>query len=370
MSALDILRPEEKIVLSLRELYESHGYRKYNMSEFEEYRLYMENKNFLVSESVIAFTDLDGRLMALKPDVTLSIVRHAADLAEQRVYYNENVYRPGKAKRNFREISQMGLERIGKIDDYAVGETVCLAAKSLYRVSENSLIEISHMGFASGLVRSLGCDAALTNELYRLIGEKNTHGIIKTAGDAGIEKSGIDALCELVTLCGEPANVIARAEKLCVSDEMRSALSQVSGVVGVLKSMSDICKVRLDLSLLGEEDYYNGIIFAGFVNGLPARVLSGGQYDMMLRKFGHSGGAIGFALYLSELELMFEPYREEYDTVVIYDSDSDSVELGCFIDKLSSLGTVYPCPAEVECSVKGKKTVYFGKGGVKEGTSC
>ncbi len=369
LKEFDILREEERIVLSLRSLYESYGYRKYKMSEFEEYRLYMENKNFLVSESVIAFTDLDGRLLALKPDVTLSIVRHAGD-CEQRVYYNESVYRPDKAKRAFREISQMGLERIGKIDDYAVSETVCLAAKSLYRVSGDSLIEISHMGFAAGLMHAVGCGDADAAEFYGLIAEKNVHGIRTTAERIGLDDDSTDLLCTLPTLCGAPEEVLCRAKKLCRCDEMTSAIEQLSAVVSALESADEICRVRLDLSLLGEADYYNGIIFAGFINGLPSRVLSGGQYDMMLKKFGHAGGAIGFALYFSELELLFAPHTAHYDTAVIYDADCDNAALCKFINELAKKGSVYPCRADSKLTVDAEKVVCFGKDGVKEGQIC
>lgn len=369
MNNLDILREEERIVLSLRSLYESYGYRKYKMSEFEEYRLYMENKNFLVSESVIAFTDLDGRLLALKPDVTLSIVRHAGG-GEQRVYYNESVYRPDKAKRAFREISQMGLERIGKIDDYAISETVCLAAESLYRVSHDSIIEISHMGFAAGLMHAIGVDGGDAAEFYRLIGEKNVHGIRAEAEKIGLDTVAADALCALPMLCGQPDDVIERAYKLCLCDEMTAAAEQLSAVVASLKCADGICGVRLDLSLLGEADYYNGIIFAGFINGLPSRVLSGGRYDMMLKKFGHTGGAIGFALYLSELELLFAPRRTHYGTAVIYDPDCDNAALCKFVNTLAKSGSVYPCRADCTLGVSAEKTVYFGKNGVKEGRLC
>jgi len=72
---LKILKPQERVSLQLRILYEREGYRKYHMGRFEEYSLYQENRRFLSSEQVITFTDLDGRLLALKPDVTLSIAR-------------------------------------------------------------------------------------------------------------------------------------------------------------------------------------------------------------------------------------------------------------------------------------------------------
>ena len=74
---LNILRPQERVSLQLRLLYEQAGFRQYHMGRFEEYGLYRENSRFLSSEQVITFTDLDGRLLALKPDVTLSIAKNA-----------------------------------------------------------------------------------------------------------------------------------------------------------------------------------------------------------------------------------------------------------------------------------------------------
>lgn len=75
------------------------------MSKFESYDLYMQNKEFLVSDGVITFTDTDGTLMALKPDVTLSIVKnYRAHQPLQKVCYNENVYRIGGASKSYREI--------------------------------------------------------------------------------------------------------------------------------------------------------------------------------------------------------------------------------------------------------------------------
>ena len=69
---LSTLQPKERASFALRALYEAAGCRKYHMGRFEEYSLYQANRSFLSSEQVITFTDLDGRLLALKPDVTLS----------------------------------------------------------------------------------------------------------------------------------------------------------------------------------------------------------------------------------------------------------------------------------------------------------
>ena len=70
-----ILKSDERAVYELRSLYREYGYTQYKMSKFEEYDLYSENKDFLVSDGVITFNDTNGKLLALKPDVTLSTLK-------------------------------------------------------------------------------------------------------------------------------------------------------------------------------------------------------------------------------------------------------------------------------------------------------
>lgn len=72
----EILSGEEAVAFALRELYHAYGYRPYKMSKFEPYDLYVQNRSFLVGDNILTFTDTNGRLMALKPDVTLSIIKN------------------------------------------------------------------------------------------------------------------------------------------------------------------------------------------------------------------------------------------------------------------------------------------------------
>lgn len=153
-----ILKPQERASLRLRAIYERSGYRKYRMGRFEEYGLYQENLHFLPSEQVITFTDLDGRLLALKPDVTLSIAKNAqtVDGGCAKYYYMENVYRPSLESHTFQEISQMGLECIGAVDEAATAEVVGLALESLRELERPFLLQLSHMGFVTGLLDAVG----------------------------------------------------------------------------------------------------------------------------------------------------------------------------------------------------------------------
>ena len=119
----------DRAQFALGSLYRKYGYSQYKMSKFEEYDLYVRNKDFLISDSIITFTDTNGKLMALKPDVTLSIVKNTADVSEgvRKVYYDEHVYRVAKSTHNFREIRQVGLECLGTPDAYCLSEVLLLA---------------------------------------------------------------------------------------------------------------------------------------------------------------------------------------------------------------------------------------------------
>ena len=136
----------EQLMGRLRSLYESLGYSRFSMRRFEEYGLYLENKSFLKSENVLTFTNPDGKLMALKPDVTLSIVKHARNerAGLERVYYQESVYSYSSVNREVTEIEQMGVEAMGDVDGYVVSEVVRLALESLRAIGLPCVLDISH----------------------------------------------------------------------------------------------------------------------------------------------------------------------------------------------------------------------------------
>ena len=130
---LNRFTPAEQATFRLRALYEQAGYRKYRASRFEEYALYQEYQRFLPDAQVITFTDLDGKLRAIKPDVTLSIAKTAQPAAGEckRFYYNEEVCRPSRESHTFQTIHQMGLESMGAVDADEQAAVVRLALQSL-----------------------------------------------------------------------------------------------------------------------------------------------------------------------------------------------------------------------------------------------
>ena len=301
--SLDLLQPKERASFGLRALYEGAGCRKYHMGQFEEYALYQENQSFLPSRQVITFTDLDGRLLALKPDVTLSIAKSAqpAPGETKRFYYSENVYRPAAESRTFKEIAQMGVEFLGRVGESETGQAVALAVRSLEWLSESMgpawRLEVGHMGYLSGLMDALKVPEAARQGMLARLRARNSHELRAAALAAGLDREGAGALAALLELCGPAAAVLPRAEKACCNGAMRAAVAELrAAVAGAGQG------VQIDLSLSGEMEYYNGLIFQGYLQGAPRPVLRGGRYDLLARKFTPGAGAVGFAVYLDELD--------------------------------------------------------------------
>ena len=348
------LQPKERASFALRALYEAAGCRKYHMGRFEEYGLYQENRSFLSSEQVITFTDLDGRLLALKPDVTLSIAKTAQPAPGEtlRYYYHENVYRPSAESHTFKEISQMGLEMLGAVGEAQVQQAVCLAARSLDALGAEWVLEVSHMGYLFGLFDALGVPDAARAKLLEKLREKNAHELRAAAGAAGLADAAADILCSVLSLCGSYADTLAKAAALCRNDAMRAAVAELEALAVPLEKAGGV--IRLDMTLAGEMEYYNGLVFQGYLKALPRPLLKGGRYDLLMQKFTPGAGAIGFAVYLDELDRLSAPLppvqKNSTDRVML----NVALPKGRLGDKVYNLlaGIGYGCPEDYNATRK------------------
>ena len=288
----------EQIIFKLRALYSRHGYTRFRMNKFEEYDLYSGNKEFLLSDHVLTFTDGSGKLMALKPDVTLSIVKSSRDDADglQKLYYQENVYRTDK-NGSYRELMQVGLECIGAVDKDAMAQVLALAVESLRTIHPEAVLNVSHLGLLEQVMDGMAIPGNRRKALLGFIGEKNLHELTALCRSCGAEETAINRLCRLVQLTGTTGQVLPEARNLLAGFVDTAVLDQLEAVT---VGMGDA--LRLDFSGVGDPNYYNGILFKGFVPGLPDSVLSGGQYDNLMRKMGRRAGAVGFAVYVGQLQ--------------------------------------------------------------------
>ena len=72
----------EQLAQKLGALYGAYGYMAYSMSKFEEYELYLRNKDFLISDRVLTFTDTGSHAaFLLYPEVVANGV-HPSHVVE------------------------------------------------------------------------------------------------------------------------------------------------------------------------------------------------------------------------------------------------------------------------------------------------
>jgi len=330
---------QEKVVFSLRELYRSCGYMPYKMSKFEEYDLYARNKDFLISDGVITFTDTNGKLMALKPDVTLSIIKNIQDRDEgvQKLFYNENVYRISKDNQSFKELMQIGLECVGAVGAADISQVISLAARSLKSISDACVLDITNLDLLSGVIDSLDVPGAERAEILKCVEEKNTAGLKKL----DIPQNICEVLTSLTTISGPGEQAIPALMDALSGRWDTSSLTTLAEMIASIEDKEVRDMLRVDFSVVSDINYYNGIVFKGFIEGVPSAVLSGGQYHKLMKKMKRTGGAVGFAVYLDMLDMAQETPAAEEDMLNI------ALPKGRLGEKVYAMfeQAGYPCPA-------------------------
>lgn len=340
----NLLEPGERTTLRLRALYSENGYTPYRMSKFEEYDLYAGNKDFLVSDNVITFTDTDGKLMALKPDVTLSIIKNSRDLPDQtrKVYYVENVYRTAKGVGGFREILQTGLECFGKVTEEDLCQVLRMAAESVQLLGRSGTLVVSDLTLVSEILSRLVLPRQETQALYTAISQKNIHAIRQLCPDP----TAAGLLQQLLSVHGKPSQAAPVLRALLPGNtECESFLRLLEQVEATPAGQL----LRVDFSVMGDVSYYNGIVFKGFLSGIPDPVLSGGQYDRLMQKLHRTSRAIGFAVYTGELERLDQGKGDGWLNVAL--------PKGRLGEKVYAMFAAagFPCPGILE---SGRKLIF------------
>ena len=235
----DDLEWDTRVTLALDALYRMSGYERYRMNKFEPYDLYLEHRGFLRDDAVISFTDPRGRLMALKPDVTMSIVKNASvDAAVERLFYIENVFRVPPGGSEFVEIAQMGLECLGcdsgRVQSDVDAEVVALACRTLDVCGGRSRLAVSHMGFLSALLDACLLEDEPRDQALRCIRLKNASGLAHVLHGAGAPSESQDALLGALAVSSPLSSAVESLKALPLS---RVALEAVEALEAIVKRL-------------------------------------------------------------------------------------------------------------------------------------
>lgn len=359
-----IMRPEERAAFALQGLYRRYGYLPFRMSRFEEYDFYARNKDFLVSDRIITFTDSRGRLLALKPDVTLSIIKSGSDRqgCRQRLCYNEKVFRAAGSMGDFKEITQAGLECIGDLDVYDRFEVVSLALESLSLLGEEYVLNLSHLGLLNALLGVLGEDSVLSRRAARCIASRNEQELEALCREAGLSEETVKEFRFLAGLHAPLTEAIVQLAPCCVSEAAKDALAELRSLEDLLSEAGCTERICFDFAVVNNRKYYNGLVFQGFLSGVPESVLAGGQYDRLMARMGRKASGIGFAVYLDRLMPCSDGNGADVDVLLLY---ADPASVPAEVTRLQAEGKSVSAQREIPKKLRYRELVDL-RGGAQD----
>lgn len=267
----------------------------------EFYDVFSPENHGIPQENMYKLVDMKGRLMAVKPDLTMPIARLACTRLKDhplplRLYYNQNAYRINPADSGHSdEVDQIGIEVIGVGGRRADLEALDLAIRSMESCGLNNYrIEIGHIGIFNALTARLKLDARHKEQLRELIMTKN-YPALNDQMDRMKDMQTAAALKRLPALFGGE-EVLDELKTLVDDEEINRVVDYLRSLLADLKELGADRHISLDLGIVGRNEYYTGIVFQGYTEGIGDTVLTGGRYDTLLSDYGMDLPAIGFGI--------------------------------------------------------------------------
>jgi ATP phosphoribosyltransferase regulatory subunit len=264
------------------------------------------------AEMTYRFTGRDGKLLALRPDMTSLVARTIATRFRNhprpiRLSYSGEVFRwdEPRAGRQY-EFHQIGLEHIGSDRLEADTEVLVIVIETLKKLGlADFTITLSHVDFFNGIAENLKFDDENRRRLREMVDRKETEQINNFLKPYA-SQSAREAFCKLATLAGK-REIIAEARQPVTNEKSVAALDDLERVYRIAEELGIDAYIDIDLGDVGGLDYYTGLTFKIYAPGLGAALGRGGRYDRLLENFGVSEPAVGFSLCLDWLAQLLAP---------------------------------------------------------------
>lgn len=305
----------------LTRLFRRRGYTEVITPEVEFYDLFVCSGNPLPQEQMLKIIDRSGKIMVMRPDCTAPIARVAATKLKgaalpQRLYYDQTVFRSGHAHDGgSSEIAQCGIEMIGAMGKKADVEVVAMAVDALRACGvERFHIELGDAGFYRALAARMEMPEAQLEQMRSYIEGKNyaaLNDLLEPYGD----QQACAALRRLPYLFGG-VEILDEAERLAGKN---ACLDYLRELYAELDAAGYGQSLQFDLGLIHQIDYYTGVVFRGYVEGVGSPVLSGGRYDNLVSHFGRRAEASGFAVDVDALGSCMAVHVPELRRLIHYE---------------------------------------------------
>lgn len=302
VGVLESLNKEEKLVFKLRNLFESYGYEKLGVNLLEEYESYYLHGELLKVESLLKVIDPNGKLYVLRPDMTMPIAKKFArenteGVMTNKVYYSDDVFRvEGGSIAGIIKQKQMGVEFLGEKSVYADYEVINLAIETLKEISPKYHLDISHSDFLKVVFDKTTLNYEEKEKIIEYLKNRAQTELKSILNKVDVDEKVKNLILDIPNLYGEAEEVLKKIEAYDMPE-----LDTIVEELRELKAILPAANIELDFSMVNNLNYYTGVIFKGYLQGLSQVALQGGRYDNLTEKFGKKMEAIGFAINLEEV---------------------------------------------------------------------
>ena len=290
------------------EVFRGWSYEEITTPSVDYYALFERGMGTTEAERAFRFTDADGRLLALRPDVTSGVARAAATLFAERTrplrfcYAAAVFHQRSRSHAEWRrETTQIGCELIGTGGIVADMEILLIAAEVLRRLGLDGQyrITLNNAEIFNGVAEKLNLDVSAREQFRQLIDARNASELESFLASYASAKESA-AFAQLTRLAGK-SEMFERARAVISNQRSRRALAQLEELWRTVEALGMAEHFEIDLGDVSELDYYTGLIFRIYLRGAGARVGSGGRYDGLTANFGRDEPAIGFVFDLDAL---------------------------------------------------------------------
>lgn len=303
----------------IRYLFRLYGYFEVETPMLEFYDTFAADEELIPQETMFKSFDQQGRILVLRPDITIPIARITATKFKNTQFplklsyigntFSYNEHGGGKQK----EYTQAGVEIVGVRSPEADAEAIVTAINSLKAIGlENFKIDVGEVEFFKGLMEETGLSEQDIEQMRVLIENKDYIGIEQLVKEYPIRADLKELILSLPGLFGS-IDILDKVEKLTTNERSLNALKNLKAVFAILEDFGVSKYVAIDLGMVQRLNYYTGIIFRGFTYGVGFPVISGGRYDNLIEKFGEKISATGFSIGINLLMMALTKQDIEMD---------------------------------------------------------
>ena len=317
------MEERKKAESTLRYIFENYGYREIKTPLFEELKLFTTKSGEEIVDQLYNFKDKSDRELTLRPEITAPVARLYLNELEKtatkpiKLYYYGSCFRYERPQKGrFRQFWQFGCELIGAKSPQGEAEVIAMCSDSIEALGITGAdVNINHLGIIRGLFKHFEVDSETQRELMVVI-DKGDKDLLKESlsGDNPIISNDElnQILLKLIDLVGDKSILEDVNELIKDYEEPQEAFEQLKELVDLLESF-DMDNYTLNLGVARGLDYYTGIVFEIYVEGLGAQkqVCGGGTYSLIKVFGGQEVESTGFALGFDRLMNAIEELTEK-----------------------------------------------------------